>query len=158
MTKECLHENVKSYGRLQGQKYVINADELKIDDIPGLTVEIEECLDCGEVRKEYHQKEINTEGLRNTQEYRQHSYKTKEEYYTNGGHLVEKDYSGNWYWNGHKMTKQALDRKMTLMGDKMGRQDVSDQFKELAHMARNKSEAKTHEKKLAVEKLRDAWK
>lgn len=156
MQKECPHENTKQHGTFQVQKLVIADKEVNLEPVLGRTVEIEECLDCGEVRKEYYQKEIETKGIRNSDEHRQHSYKTKETYYTNGGNLVEKDLSGNYYWNGHKMTGKELQNRMTQLGDKMGRQDVSDQFKELAHEARKKSEEITHKKQVSIEKLRDA--
>lgn len=158
MEKECPHDNVKRHGIMQCQKLVIQGGKAELEDVLGKTVEIEECLDCGEIRKEYYQQDIDAQKLRNSEEFRQHSYIVREEYYTNGGHLVERDWSDNWYWNGHKMSKKELDARMLAMGDKMGRQDVSDQFKEIVKIARNKSEEMTHKKKVAVENLRDALK
>lgn len=151
---ECPHENIKDHGDFQANRIVIeNGKYIGLEDIEHQYVHIEECKDCGEIRKEYYirEPEDNVRGVRS------YKYKAKETYYTNGGNLLEKDIFGNWYFNGDKMDEKKLKRRLTMLSDSIGNQDVSDTFKELAHQAREKSEQIRYKKTKRLEEIRDKW-
>lgn len=150
--KECPHENTEYLGESPKMKYILDTGENI--PVPDLFVHYERCSDCGEVRKEVFSKEIE---ITKNEYHGEHKFIAREEYYTNGGSLVQKDGFGNWYFNGKQMTGKQLKQHMNMLGDSFGDQNVSDTFKELAHAARRKAEEKRFNKTKRLEEIRDEW-
>lgn len=150
---ECEHQNIKSHGLLRRQKLVIDKDECYLDDLPSY-MQIEECLDCGEIRKEIYEEQVTT--TRNRDLLNKFNYKPAKTYYTDAGNLVERTLGGDWYWNGQKMSDSELQKRLTQTGDNLGRQDVSSKYKELCYEAKYKSLEIRNDKDESIEKLRDA--
>lgn len=153
--KECQHDG--EIFTVEVPKTMYDLDTHSNVTIPNLWVRYEQCEQCFEERKEVFFKEDEelAEKLKNNQ-YGE-KYVVREEYYTNGGSLVQKDGFGNWYYNGEKMTAKRLKQKMQAMGDKFGDQDVSDNFKEIAHAAKRKQDEKRFKKTQRLEEIRDQW-
>lgn len=153
MLKKCKHKNTIVVGDFQKYSYCV--DDNTNTPIPGVFEHVEQCEDCGEERREGYYREPEVKIAKNN--HAGETYIARETYYTNGGNLVEKDGFSNWYYNGTKMTGSQLKSKMKVLGDSLGDQDVSDNFKEYAYAAKNQVQQSKAKKAERLEEIRDAW-
>jgi hypothetical protein len=150
----CNHENVQ-IKELQRTRYDLT-NHVNVD-IPNTYLHIEECTDCGEIREETFFIEPQTTIVKNQSLYNRHQYKVAQTYYTDAGSLVERSVTGDWYWNGQKMSMEQLQTRLQKTGDNIGRQNVSDSYKELCIQAKYKSLQIRYGKDELHERARDFY-
>lgn len=152
----CKHENVEEVGVFPKSKAVLDGSFYHWEPIEGVFERVEKCHDCKETRTDIEFEEKTFDNLKE-EDVKRHNFKAREEYYTNGGSLVQKDGFGNWYWNGEQMDGKRLKQRMAVLGDTFGDQEVSSNFKEIAHAARRTAEKKRYLRTQKLEAIRDKW-
>jgi len=101
---KCKHKERRKYGVFPKYKYIISGTAYSLEEMPGWTIHVTQCMECRE-KFEHH---TYTEPLQLGEEVQHRRIKAVREWHTLGGSIIQKTARGEYYVDGNRATEDTI--------------------------------------------------